>query len=62
MMVYYVQFNVMGMNVFDMVCVGLMLMQYWYGLLEVFFESCCIQDYLVDYNYQNEVYCFGEVG
>jgi len=41
---------------------GLTSMEHWYGLPEALFENKRIQDYPVDYNYQNEQHRFGEAG
>jgi hypothetical protein len=37
-------------------------MEHWYGLPEALFEGRVIQDYPVDYNYQNEAHRFSEAG
>jgi hypothetical protein len=37
-------------------------MEHWYGLPEAMFEDRVIQDYPVDYNYNDEQHRFGEAG
>ena len=37
-------------------------MEHWYGLPEALFDDRTIQDYPLDYNYQNEQHRFGEAG
>lgn len=37
-------------------------MEHWYGLPEALFEDKVIQNYPLDYNYQNEAHRFGEAG
>jgi hypothetical protein len=37
-------------------------MEHWYGLPEALFEDRTVQDYPVDYNYQNEQHRFAEAG
>jgi hypothetical protein len=37
-------------------------MEHWYGLPEALFTDQTIQDYRLDYNYQNEQHRFGEAG
>jgi hypothetical protein len=37
-------------------------MEHWYGLPEAMFEDRVIQDYPLDYNYDNEQHRFGEAG
>ena len=59
---HHAQLNVTGMNVLDTARAGLTSMQHWYGLPEALFEERRIQDYPVDYNYQNEAHRFGEAG
>jgi hypothetical protein len=41
---------------------GLTSMEHWYGLPEALFTERTIQDYPLDYNYQNEQHRFGEAG
>ena len=56
------QMNVARMNVLDSARLGLTSMQHWYGLPEALFEDQTIQNYPVDYNYNNEQDRFGEAG
>jgi hypothetical protein len=37
-------------------------MEHWYGLPEALFDDRTVQDYPLDYNYQNEQHRFGEAG
>jgi len=37
-------------------------MEHWYGLPEALFSDRTVQDYPLDYNYQNEQHRFGEAG
>jgi len=37
-------------------------MEHWYGLPEALFEDKTLQNYPLDYNYQNEQHRFGEAG
>ena len=37
-------------------------MEHWYGLPEALFNDRTVQDYPLDYNYQNEQHRFGEAG
>ena len=37
-------------------------MEHWYGLPEALFEDRTVQNYPLDYNYQNEQHRFGEAG
>ena len=41
---------------------GLTSMEHWYGLPEAMFDDRTVQDYSLDYNYQNEQDRFGEAG
>ena len=41
---------------------GLTTMEHWYGLPEALFEDRTVQNYPLDYNYQNEQHRFGEAG
>jgi hypothetical protein len=50
------------MNVLRTARLGLTSMEHWYGLPEALFEDRVIQDYPVDYNYQNEAHRFAEAG
>ena len=59
---HHAQLNVTRMNVLTTASQGLTSMEHWYGLPEALFEDRIIQDYPVDYNYQNEQHRFGEAG
>ncbi len=59
---HHAQLNVTRMNVLDTASKGLMSMEHWYGLPEALFEDKVIQNYPLDYNYQNEAHRFGEAG
>lgn len=56
------QTGVARMNALDAAELGLGMMTHYYGLFEALFEGRTIQDYPVDYNYQNEQHRFGQVG
>ena len=56
------QTGVARMNALDAAELGLDMMTHYYGLFEALFEGRTIQDYPVDYNYQNEQHRFGQVG
>ena len=59
---HHAQMNVARMNVLDSARLGLTSMQHWYGLPEALFEDRTVQDYPVDYNYNNEQDRFGQAG
>lgn len=59
---HHAQLNVTRMNVLTTASLGLTSMEHWYGLPEALFEDRVIQDYPLDYNYQNEQHRFGEAG
>lgn len=59
---HHAQLNVTRMNVLTTAKLGLKSMEHWYGLPEALFEDRIIQDYPVDYNYQDEQHRFGEAG
>ncbi len=59
---HHAQLDVTRMNVLRTASLGLTSMEHWYGLPEALFEDRIIQDYPVDYNYQNEAHRFGEAG
>jgi hypothetical protein len=41
---------------------GLVSMEHWYGLPESLFDERSVQDYPLDYNYQDEQHRFGQAG
>ncbi len=59
---HHAQLDVVRMNALETARAGLTSMQHWYGLPEAMFIDRRIQDYPVDYNYQNEADRFGEAG
>ncbi|MBW3566188.1 MAG: amidohydrolase family protein [Acidobacteria bacterium] len=56
------QMGVARMNVVDAARLGLRGMEHWYGLPEALFEDRSIQDFTLDYNYNDEQHRFGEAG
>lgn len=59
---HHAQLNVAWWNVLNSAESGLTTMEHWYGLPEALFEDRIVQDYPLDYNYQNEQHRFGEAG
>jgi len=59
---HHAQLEVGRWNVVHSAKAGLTSMEHWYGLPEALFEDRTIQDYPLDYNYQNEQHRFGEAG
>ncbi|WP_116124507.1 amidohydrolase family protein [Lewinella sp. IMCC34183] len=59
---HHAQMNVGRWNVLNSARAGLTTMEHWYGLPEALFEDRRVQDYPVDYNYQNEDHRFTEAG
>ncbi len=59
---HHAQVDVIDMNVLETARAGLTSMQHWYGLPEALFEDQLIQDYPLDYNYDDEAHRFGEAG
>jgi len=59
---HHAQLNVVGWNVLNSARAGLTSMEHWYGLPEALFTDRVIQDYPVDYNYQDEQNRFEEAG
>ncbi len=59
---HHAQLNVAWMNVLDSARLGLTSMQHWYGLPEALFEDRAVQNYPLDYNYNDEQHRFGEAG
>jgi hypothetical protein len=59
---HHAQMNVGRWNVLHSARAGLTSMEHWYGLPEALFADRTVQDYPVDYNYQNEQHRFGEAG
>ncbi len=59
---HHAQLNVVWMNVLDSARMGLTSMQHWYGLPEAMFTDQVIQNYPLDYDYNNEQDRFTEAG
>ncbi|SNS69087.1 Amidohydrolase family protein [Belliella buryatensis] len=59
---HHAQMDVARWNVLNSARAGLTTMEHWYGLPEALFEKQTIQDYRLDYNYQNEQHRFAEAG
>ncbi|MCP4978408.1 MAG: amidohydrolase family protein [Maribacter sp.] len=59
---HHAQLNVARWNVLHSARAGLTTMEHWYGLPEALFEDRTVQDYPLDYNYNNEQHRFEEAG
>ncbi|WP_035464617.1 amidohydrolase family protein [Algoriphagus vanfongensis] len=59
---HHQQMDVARWNVLHSARVGLTSMEHWYGLPEALFEDRTVQDFRLDYNYQNEQHRFAEAG
>ncbi|MBS9461530.1 amidohydrolase family protein [Flagellimonas sp. 389] len=59
---HHAQMDVSRWNVLNSARAGLTSMEHWYGLPEALFEDRTVQDYPLDYNYQNEQHRFEEAG
>ncbi len=59
---HHAQMDVARWNVLNSARAGLTTMEHWYGLPEALFEERTVQDYPLDYNYQNEQHRFREAG
>jgi hypothetical protein len=59
---HHAQVDVARWNVLNSARAGLTSMEHWYGLPEALFVNRTIQDYPLDYNYQNEQHRFSEAG
>lgn len=59
---HHAQMDVARWNVLHSARAGLTTMEHWYGLPEALFTDRTIQDYRLDYNYQNEQHRFAEAG
>ena len=59
---HHQQLDVARWNVLHSARAGLTSMEHWYGLPEALFEDRTIQDFRLDYNYQNEQHRFAEAG
>ncbi len=56
------QMGVARMNALDAARLGLGSMEHWYGLPEALLANSTIQNYPLDYNYNDEQHRFGEAG
>ncbi|TQV89720.1 amidohydrolase family protein [Aliikangiella coralliicola] len=61
-MMHHAQLDVVHLNAVDSARMGLNTMEHWYGLPEAMFTDQVIQNYPLDYNYNNEQHRFGEAG
>lgn len=59
---HHAQMDVARWNVLHSAKAGLTSMEHWYGLPEALFDKRTVQDYPLDYNYQNEQHRFAEAG
>jgi len=59
---HHAQLGVARMNVLDSARFGLTTMEHWYGLPEALFTDRTVQDYPLDYNYNDEQHRFGQAG
>jgi len=59
---HHAQLSVARWNVLHSARSGLTSMEHWYGLPEALFDDRTVQDYPLDYNYQNEQHRFEEAG
>ncbi len=59
---HHAQMDVGRWNVLHSARAGLTSMEHWYGLPEALFSDRTVQNYPLDYNYQNEQHRFGEAG
>ena len=56
------QMGVVRMNALDAAKMGLTTLEHWYGLPESMFYNQVVQDFPLDYNYNNEQDRFGQAG
>lgn len=59
---HHAQTYVGGWNALQSARAGLNTLEHWYGLPEALFADRTVQNYSLDYNYQNEQDRFGEAG
>ncbi|MDA0794201.1 MAG: amidohydrolase family protein [Bacteroidetes bacterium] len=59
---HHAQLSVARWNALHSARAGLTSMEHWYGLPEALFDDRTVQNYPLDYNYQNEQHRFGEAG
>jgi imidazolonepropionase-like amidohydrolase len=59
---HHAQLSVARWNVLHSARAGMTSMEHWYGLPEALFDNRTVQNYPLDYNYQNEQHRFEEAG
>ena len=59
---HHAQLNVTRVDALTSASWGLTTMEHWYGLPEALFDDRTVQDYPLDYNYNNEQDRFGQAG
>ncbi|HRE65826.1 MAG TPA: amidohydrolase family protein [Cyclobacteriaceae bacterium] len=59
---HHAQMTVAQWNVLNSARAGLTSMEHWYGLPEALFTNQTVQNFSLDYNYQNEMHRFGDAG
>lgn len=59
---HHAQLSVARWNVLHSARTGMTSMEHWYGLPEALFDDRTVQNYPLDYNYQNEQHRFEEAG
>ncbi len=59
---HHAQLSVARWNVLHSARAGLTSMEHWYGLPEALFNDRTVQDYPLDYNYNNEQHRFSQAG
>lgn len=59
---HHPQMSVARQNVLQSARMGLTTMEHWYGLPEALFEARTVQDFPLDYNYNNEYHRFSQAG
>lgn len=59
---HHAQMNVAWLNALQSARLGMQSMEHWYGLPEALLDHSTIQDYPLDYNYNNEQHRFEEAG
>ena len=59
---HHAQMSVARWNVLHSARAGLTSMEHWYGLPEALFDDRTVQDFPLDYNYQNEQHRFENAG
>lgn len=59
---HHAQLSVARWNVLHSAKAGLTSMEHWYGLPEALFDNRTVQNYPLDYNYQNEQHRFENAG